>query len=67
MNAFVRLTLIVAAALTGIFLVALVLKVLVAAVFVAALLVAGFFAVNFLRGYFSSRRARLTGAVRTHL
>jgi hypothetical protein len=64
MNAFVRLTLIVAAVLTALFLIALVLKVLVAAVVVAALLVGGLFALNFVRGFFSRRQARLSGGVR---
>jgi hypothetical protein len=46
------------------FLVALVLKVIVGAIFVAALLVALLFAFNFVRGFASRRRARLTGTVR---
>ncbi len=59
MNAFVRLTLIVAAALAAVFLVAMVLKVLVAALLLAALLVGGLFAINFLRGFFTRRQPRL--------
>jgi hypothetical protein len=61
MPAFVRLTLLVAAALTAVFLLFLVIKVLAAALILAAVLVGLFLAINFVRGFFRANRRRLTG------